>query len=414
MLGTAIIGGMAVIGLKPKDQSGARSSYFVRMQTALKDAGIASPTLIIDLDRLNANIDTLVSDLPAGMGYRIVTKSLPSLKLIEHIAKRAKTERLMTFNQAMLSDIARLMPSHDQLLGKPLPVQAARAYYASEETSVSTNIQWLIDTPARLAQYSDLAKSLGVTMNINLEIDVGFHRGGFSPNSELQDVLQSLKADPNLIFTGFMGYEPHVPKIPDIMGWRDRVLANAWDIYQNCLDMADVVFDANVMDNITRNAAGSPTYKYYQDTAIANEISAGSVLVKPTDFDTDLLRSHQAATFIATPVLKTFDQTRLPALEGLSGIRRAWNPNYDNSIYIHGGHWLAKPEDPPGLTSNPIIGHSSNQELFNGGPDTNIAVDDFVFLRPTQSEAVFMQFGDLVIYQNGKIIDYWPVFPASA
>ena len=39
-----------------------------------------------------------------------------------------------------------------------------------------------------------------------------------------------------------------------------------------------------------------------------------------------------------------------------------------------------------------------------------------VFFRPQQSEAVFLQFGDIVVVdvQAGKIVQRWPVFAASA
>ena len=52
--------------------------------------------------------------------------------------------------------------------------------------------------------------------------------------------------------------------------------------------------------------------------------------------------------------------------------------------------------------------------MLNGGPELEIAVDDFVFFRPHQSEAVFLQFGDIAVYEDGQIVDTWPVFPASA
>ena len=37
-------------------------------------------------------------------------------------------------------------------------------------------------------------------------------------------------------------------------------------------------------------------------------------------------------------------------------------------------------------------------------------MDDYVFLRPTQSERVMLQFGDLLILQGGELVDAWPVF----
>ena len=40
--------------------------------------------------------------------------------------------------------------------------------------------------------------------------------------------------------------------------------------------------------------------------------------------------------------------------------------------------------------------------------------DDYVFLRPNQSEALFLQFGDLAVFEGGRIAERWPTFPISA
>ncbi|MEM7328180.1 MAG: alanine racemase [Pseudomonadota bacterium] len=417
-----LLGGSAIIGVatlmsKPSDKSGPRAPYHLGMQSALQAAEIAQPTLVIDRSRLNANIDTLIGHLPAGMGYRIVAKSLPSIDLIAHIRARARTDRLMTFNLPMLSELSRVMPDAHQMLGKPFPVQAAKTYFETLPTEAdgsARNIQWLVDSNARLQQYADLARTLGRVLRINLELDVGLHRGGFESGSELQTALEYIRASEHLEFAGYMGYEPHIPALPTTLGWRDKALAGAWNIYRSALDQAATVFDASTMANITRNAAGSPTYRYYETTEIANEISAGSCLVKPTHFDSELLAPHQAASFIATPVIKSLPTTRMPGLEFADAAKRTWDPNYSKTIFIYGGHWLADPVDPPGLSYNSTFGRSSNQEMLNGGPDLDVKTDEFVFFRPQQSEAVFLQFGDIAVYEDGAIVDRWPVFEASA
>ena len=416
-LGGAAIVGVTTLMSKPGDKSGPRDPYFLKVQKALTDASIATPTLVIDRARLNANIDTLVGHLPGGMGDRIVAKSLPSLALIDHIRRRAGTDRLMTFNQPMLTSLSQAMPEASQLLGKPLPVQAARNYFDSmgeADAPAIERVQWLIDSNERLGQYANLARELGRTLRVNIELDVGLHRGGFEPGAELQAALETISADTNLELAGFMGYEPHIPALPTTLGWRDKALNGAWKKYREALNQAASVFDDSTMRNLTRNAAGSPTYRYYEDTGIANEISAGSCLVKPTHFDSELLEPHQAASFIATPVIKSLPTTRMPGLEFADGAKRAWDPNYNKTVFIYGGHWLADPVDPPGLSYNSTFGRSSNQEMLNGGPDLVIKADEFVFLRPHQSEAVFLQFGDIAVYEDGEIVDTWPVFEASA
>jgi len=417
MIGGAGLAGAAILMTKPGDESGPRDPYFLGLQSALTEAGIASPTLVIDKVRLDANIDTLMSHLPAGMAYRIVAKSLPSLDLIAHIRQRSGSDRLMTFNQPMLTALSKAMPDADQLLGKPLPAAAARNYFdslAPEDAPAAANIQWLIDTPERLRQYQELARATGQTLRINLELDVGLHRGGLEAGDTLKALLEMLRDSPELEFTGFMGYEPHLAALPEALGWRERAKSGAWRRYGEALAQAADVIGADAVAGLVRNAAGSPTYRYYQSTEIANEVSAGSCLVKPTHFDTPLLEPHLPASFIATPVIKSIPQTRLPGLEFAAEGQRAWDPNTSRTVFIYGGNWMADPVDPPGLSYNKTFGRSSNQEMLTGGHNLAIAPDEFVFLRPHQSEAVFLQFGDIAVFENGRITERWPVFEASA
>ena len=130
------------------------ASYFQQLQTALVQAELAEPVLVIDRDRLDANIDRLKTHLPQGMAYRIVAKSLPSAPLIEHIASRAGTDRLMSFNTNMVEQLIALIPEADQLLGKPIPIVAVQRIFkradAAGASALQHKVQWLIDTPERL------------------------------------------------------------------------------------------------------------------------------------------------------------------------------------------------------------------------------------------------------------------------
>jgi len=48
--------------------------------------------------------------------------------------------------------------------------------------------------------------------------------------------------------------------------------------------------------------------------------------------------------------------------------------------------------------------------MLNGSKNIHLQPDDWVFLRPTQSEFVFLQFGDIAVYDGGAIVERWPVF----
>ena len=66
---------------------------------------------------------------------------------------------------------------------------------------------------------------------------------------------------------------------------------------------------------------------------------------------------------------------------------------------------------PPGIESNRLYGVSTNQMMYNGSPATDLEVGDLIFFRPTQSEFVLLQFGDLAAVADGAIQGWWPPLP---
>ncbi|MGC5198349.1 alanine racemase, partial [Aphanothece microscopica] len=169
-------------------------TYFAALSAALNAAGEAKPTLVIDRDRLAQNLATMQAALPADLAFRLVVKSLPSPDLLAFIMRGSGSRRLMEFHQPFLSDTAHRFPDTDILLGKPLPVGAAARFYDSRRRGrPHAVVHWLIDSAERLAQYSAYAAQTGRKLDVALEIDVGFHRGGFATPAEAAAALTAIK-----------------------------------------------------------------------------------------------------------------------------------------------------------------------------------------------------------------------------
>ena len=244
-----------------------------------------------------------------------------------------------------------------------------------------------------------------------------------SNDADMRAMLERINGSSRLNFKGLMGYEPHVAKVPGYGTLRGfgpmeavvrRVRDASMDSYRHYLAMARQALGDEWPDNPVLNAGGSPTYQLYDRGEFPfNELSAGSCLVKPTDFDLPTLADHISASYIAAPVLKSEDHTRVPVVD-LGQLQALWNPNRERAFFTDGGYWKAKPVSPPGLSNNSIYGRSTNQELLNGSASVDLQVDDWIFLRPTQSEFVFLQFGDIAVYDRGRIVDNWPVFTMQA
>jgi len=417
LAGTAAAAGLT-LALRPEDLGQNHRPYFQQLSQVLDRVQLARPTLVIDRQRLLSNISTLQQHIKQRFDYRIVAKSLPSLSLLDSIMQHTQTRRLMLFHGPFIVQAAQRFSDADILLGKPLPVTAAANVYrelgnlANTTFNPSQQIHWLIDSPERLQQYLGLADSLQQPLQIAIELDVGLHRGGVTAGPVLAEMLEQIRNAPRLRLTALMGYEPHIVKLP---GNPVTHQEKAMVAYRNCVEQVTASLDPLAASKLILNCAGSPTYQLYDHGQFPfNELAAGSCLVKPTDFDLPTLRDHQAAAFIATPVLKTQHGAAIPGLPGLDRLLAWWNPNRAQSVFTYGGYWKAHPESPQGLDVHPIYGRSSNQEMLTGSQAIDLNVDDWVFLRPTQSEFVFLQFGDIAVYDQGELSDFWPILSATS
>ena len=402
--------------LRPENRGrGGHDAYFSRLAAALKREGLARPTLIVDLDRLDANIEATRRAIHPR-AFRVVAKSLPSSPLLEYVMARGETRRLMVFHQPFLNALASEHPDTELLLGKPMPADAANRFYRHFRPGAfdpSRQIQWLIDSPERLRQYREIAKAREVELTINVEIDVGLRRGGMRDPADLARLLAAIREDPRLRFGGLMGYDAHAA-LPETLGLRAREFEQVEARYRAFLEAWRVQSGGRDEAGLVLNAAGSPTYRMWDEVdGLANELAVGSGLVKPLNFDIDTLAEHVPALFIGTPVLKVKEGLELPALD-LGPLHQAWDPNRARTFFVYGGYWKAEPVSPPGLATHPVYGRSTNQEMLNGSRSVELAVDDTVFFRPTQSEFVMLQFGPIAAVRDGRIVDTWAPLPQIA
>lgn len=391
--------------------------YFQGLARALSEANMHTPTLVIDKARLDHNLNQLMTSISQGFSYRIVAKSLPSIPFLQYIMRRTGSNRLMSFHLPFLMQLVEQIPAADILMGKPMPVEAVRMFYRWFKNNANElyfapdiQLQWLVDSPERLAQYSALAQELGIIMRVNLEIDIGLHRGGFKPDAVFIRALKQIDLSKSLQLAGLMGYEAHISRLPNILGGSKLALKAAQQRYAKFIELINQALGPHIAETLCLNTGGSSTYSLHErDKIPANEIATASALVKPTDFDVFSLAHHQPAAFIAAPVLKRVHKPSIPDAPLLSRLLRFIGQLPKEGCYIYGGNWLATPCYPNGAHISHVLGHSSNQEFYELPKKTQLMPDDYMFFRPTQSEAILLHFGDLAIYEDGVIKEWWPV-----
>ena len=385
-------------------------AYFTKLSDALRAANIHQSALVLDLDRLNANIAAIKARLPKELALRIVDKSLPCLQLLEVIRTAFASDRFMSFHLSISAEVLKRFPSAELLLGKPMPVEGVRHALKSGVLAgidgALSRIVWLIDTDQRLAEYGALAAELGADLRVCFEVDVGLHRGGYRDPDALIRALALLVQYPRLKCQGVMAYEPQIGRIPKLLGGPAKAQARATSLLREfaaCLgkDQRAIV-----------NTGGSSTALLYDGWIAANEVSIGSAFVLPTDFDVASLAALQPAAFIATPILKVIEP-EMPGLDGRTSLLQRLGLFPRRGCYLYGGKWMAWPVHPAGMKPNKTIGFSTNQQFMGLPADSQAKPGDYAFLRPTQSEFVLQQFGMIRIYSDGSIVDSWPALPFS-
>ena len=409
LLGLGALGLLGGWALRPTDRGREHDAYFAALNRQLQRDGEGIPTLLLDLDRLDANADLLAAQLGGRLQLRLVAKSLASIGLLEYLSKRLQTQRFMVFHQPQLNRLAKSFPQADLLLGKPMPAAAALNFYRQLPRQLNFDpdrqVTWLIDSQQRLMEYAELAKALGRPLRIALEIDIGMERGGFATPQTLAQALQQLRQLPALQLQGLTGYDAHVAHNPPWQG-QTQAFRETDERYRLFISSAQPFSDLWPAQPLL-NGAGSLTYMLHsQLPSTLNEVAVGSALLKPAEFDTVLLKAHQPALWIASPVLKTASGV-LPYLQSLQPLIGTWNPNRQHAYYLYGGRWLAQPVSPAGLDYDTLYGRSANQERLIGSAATHLTEQEWVFLRPALSEGLVARFSEIRLLRRGPLVGRW-------
>lgn len=375
------------------------SSYYETLIRATEKAGLHRPVLVLDQQRLQANLSYLRNNLPAGITLRLADKSLPVPDLLELGFDAFGTHHVMSFHLPLTSRVLARFPKAQALMGKPMPVAAAAAFLA--EAGDAERVTWLIDSTRTFSAYRAQANETGVPLRVAFEVNIGLGRGGFETPQDLRACLAELPNTP-LIASGLMGYEAHVNALPKLLGGSATAQARAQKrlaAFADCLspDQRFVI-----------NTGGSSTVLGLSADGPANDFTLGSLLIKPSDFDQDVNAAVQPAVFIVTPVLKTCTHG-LPGHPEISRVLRSTHVIRDRIAFCYGGKWMAKPVYPKGLTKSPFFDASSNQHGLCL-PRKAASPDHFVF-RPTQSETVLQSFARLHVFDGEAIVGEMEPFP---
>ncbi len=391
----------------------ADRDFYAGLSKELREKGIGRPVVLIDLDRLDHNLERVMSRLRAPLHLRVVEKSLPSAQLLNYILDKTGSRRVMVFHHPFLKTLlTALPPDTDLLFGKTIPVAGVAEFHAgldeAQHADAAARVQWLIDSPQTLDAYLTYFKKAGRKFAANIELDVGLHRGGPATPAELDGLLKVLAANRDTVtLTGLMGYDGHAFHVP-VPGFMKlwavkKTLAGIAADYQALWDHVRAGYPELAATVRTLNGGGSSSYSLYAPDSVITDISVGSALLMPKTYDIITLADHKPAVFIATPLLKKLHPAKIPYVGRIS-----MSSDVDG-YYVYGGAWAIEVEYPQGLQMHGLMSSPPNQTLVSnqaflyGAAEPKVEPGDFVFFRPGESDNLFL-FDEIHLVRGGKLV----------
>jgi D-serine deaminase-like pyridoxal phosphate-dependent protein len=395
--------------------------YFKQLGADLTAAGIGTPRIVIDVDRLDANADSIVNEIGKDR-YRIVEKSLPSLDLLDHVSARTGSNKFLLLHLPFLPALLARFPAAQVLVGKNQPIAAVKTFFDglasnADRADAAGRVTFLVDGTTRLGELVALANAMQLQLQVGVEIDAGLHRGGVRRPSDLPPVLAGFVASTSAVrFMGILGYDGHIIGSPAGPGLEENAVRAAYraveDTFSQCVGIIQSQFGSLWRSDLIFDSGGSNTYPLHHG-GVVNDVAAGGGMLRPASYSNMFIGALQPALFIAAPVIASFDAVEIPFVNNVGQTLEDGN----KSLSMYGGGWAALFVYPRNLSLAPLVTDPENmnlvpnQTLIVSPGDLTIAPGDWIFQQPRVADALF-QFEEILLVRNGRFTgDRWSAYP---
>jgi D-serine deaminase-like pyridoxal phosphate-dependent protein len=267
----------------------------VYVPSTCKIEDIETPALIVDLDKLERNIDRMARfSAESGVNIRPHAKT----HKCPIIAHKQIDKGAIGITCAKLSE-AEVMASAGikNILIANQVVQRTKINRLASLVRLA-DVMVAVEDPGNIEDLDAAARAKGVTIPVVIEVDVGMNRCGSRSVEETLLLARKIAASPNLELRGLMGYEGHAVFIKDIEERRARC-AEANDLL---VKHKEALEDAGCEVSIV-SAAGTGTYDLAGRNPGITEIEPGSYIFMDTRYGGIEGINFEQSLFVLTTVI---------------------------------------------------------------------------------------------------------------
>ncbi len=374
------------------------------------------PLMLVDLDRLDANIQRLAQVAKQhGKNLRVASKSVRVPDLLKHIQQTggAHVRGLMCFSLPEAAFLSSL--GFDDLLIAYPTVQTPDLDLAWELTVGGRRVTLMIDSVAHvehLSRYWSRRSGGGGAhrLRVCIDMDLSYRPGGLhlgvqrSPIRTLADfqrVLDAVLLQPQLHLAGVMGYEAHIaglgeqnPFAPLLNPAKALIKRRAVpDVARRRREVADLLRSRGVTLEFF-NGGGTGSIETTCREAWVSEVTAGSGFLQSHLFDYYAANRNPPAFCFALQVTRRPQPDIVTCQSG--GFIASGPPHADKAPL---------PFLPPGLKPIAAEGFGEVQTPLQVPKEwrTKLEPGDPVFFRPAKAGEIAERFNDYLLMRGDRL-----------
>jgi D-serine deaminase-like pyridoxal phosphate-dependent protein len=371
-------------------------------------AGERLPAAFIDLDCLDANLDSM-RQRAGGLPIRLVTKSVRSVAIIRRVLAAGPFMRgLLCYSPAEAVWLAGL--GFDDLVVAYPSVEPSELRGVAQQIRVGRRITLMVDNAAQLDRINGAAATAGVVMPVAIDLDLssdfpGIRFGVFRSPVDGAGPALTLAADiaarPYLRLDGLMGYEGQIAGLmDDVPG---QAMKNRIVRFLKRRSIREI--NARRRDTVTAlvaaghplrfvNGGGTGSFESTRQDPSVSELAAGSGLYLPTLFDHYANFHGVPAAGFALPI------TRVPR----PGMVTCSGGGYPASGPA-GPNRLPTPWLPTGCSLIANEGTGEVQTPLRHPTSIELAIGDPVVFRHAKAGELCERFNELLLIRDGDIVE---------
>ena len=244
-----------------------------------------------------------------------------------------------------------------------------------------------VDNPSNVSVLSEIAKDTNVTLQVLVDIDAGLGRCGVVPGAEAVELARMVAHSPNLQFKGLMAYEG-----PLLYGDKDTLEFQTRRRLQPVLDTLELM-EREGLSVSTVSVGGTHNYDIAGRLPGVTEVQAGSYVLM--DYNYCRYRPEFApAAKILTGVISHPIETRVVVDTG----HKATGPDLGLPVL-------------EGVAGAKAVRFSAEHGILDleGGAVGRLRPQDKVWLVPFNLALCINQYDYIRAVQGGRLEGFWPI-----